>query len=82
MTLRGRIKNGKILLEQPAPLPDGTQVEIRPIKTGGKTKTPKAAKKPRSLADRLRPFIGKVKGLPADASENIDHYLYGMPKRK
>ncbi len=37
--------------------------------------------KPRSPNERLKSVIGKAKGLPADASRDIDHYLYGAPKR-
>ncbi len=61
-------------------------MEVRPVK---KRKRPAKAAAPakgksrrRSLAERLAPFIGKAKGLPPDASVNIDHYLYGLPKRK
>lgn len=35
-----------------------------------------------SLFDRLRNVVGKAKDLPPDASSNIDHYLYGAPKRR
>jgi len=40
---------------------------------------PKPAK--RSLLDRLGDVVGKAEGLPADASQNVDHYLYGHPKK-
>jgi hypothetical protein len=64
-------------------LPDGTEVEVRPVKKRSKAAKPAKAKKPpRSLAERMAPFIGKAKGLPADMSLNLDHYLYGLPKRK
>jgi hypothetical protein len=33
-----------------------------------------------SLYDRLKPVIGRVKDLPADAARNVDHYFYGHPK--
>jgi hypothetical protein len=83
MTLRGRIKNGKVLLDNPKALPDGTEVEIRPVKTVRRGKrTAKKKPPPRSLAERLASFIGKAKGLPPDMSVNLDHYLYGLPKRK
>ena len=42
----------------------------------------KADKLPPTLYERLKPFIGKAKGLPPDASINHDHYLYGLPKRR
>ena len=34
-----------------------------------------------SLYDRLNPLIGAAKDLPPDASVNVDHYLYGHPKK-
>lgn len=84
MAVRGKIKNGKVVLEDPKALAEGTEVEVRPAKKkrpGGKR--PKAKKPPqRTLAERLAPFIGAVKDLPPDMSVNLDHYLYGHPKRK
>jgi hypothetical protein len=83
MTIRGKVSKGKVLLENPKALADGTEVEVRPVKRrkpaakSAKTKTP-----PRSLADRLRSVIGKAKNLPADASVNHDYYLYGIPKKE
>jgi hypothetical protein len=84
MVFRGTVRRGKVVLTDSMALPDGTEVEVRPVKKRGKTaKTTKAKKeRPRSLAERLAPFIGKAKGLPADMSVNLDHYLYGQPKRK
>jgi hypothetical protein len=35
----------------------------------------------RNLLERLGDVVGKVDGLPPDASENVDHYLYGAPKK-
>jgi len=81
MTVRGKIKNGKVLLENPKALPDGTEVEVRPVKESRKTKKPVKKKKPlRTSAERLAPFIGKAEGLPPDMSTNLDHYLYGLPR--
>ncbi len=34
-----------------------------------------------TLAERLKDFIGAVDDLPEDASVNVDHYLYGHPKK-
>ena len=60
---------------------------MRPVKKrkpAAKPRKPAKGKKPvpRSLADRLRAFIGKAKGLPPDMSVNLDHYLYGLPKQE
>jgi hypothetical protein len=85
MTVRGKVKKGKVLLDDPRAIPDGTEVEVRPAK---KRKPPaKSAKskpkaRPRSLAERLANVLGKATGLPPDASINHDHYLYGLPKRQ
>jgi hypothetical protein len=83
MTVRGVIKKGKVLLNTPCVLPDGTEVEVRPVKKSRKpAKPPGSKKRPRSLAERLRNVIGKANGLPPDASLNVDHYLYGLSKRQ
>jgi hypothetical protein len=83
MTVRGKIRNGRVVLNDPCALPDGTEVEVRPAKKrkpAAKAKKPKA--RPRTLADRLGNVIGKATGLPRDASVNHDHYLYGTPKQQ
>jgi hypothetical protein len=85
MTVRGKIKNGKVLLENPKALAEGTEVVVRPVKkrkSGRAGATSKVKPRGRSLADRLAPFIGVVKDLPKDMSVNLDHYLYGHPKEK
>jgi predicted DNA-binding antitoxin AbrB/MazE fold protein len=35
-----------------------------------------------TLLERLDGFVGTVHNLPPDASVNLDHYLYGTPKRQ
>jgi len=83
MVFRGKVKGGKVVLKDPKALADGTEVEVRPLKKRAKAAKPAKKKRPpRSLAERMAPFIGKAKGLPADMSLNLDHYLYGLPKRK
>ncbi len=83
MTIRGKIKGGKVVLDDPKVLPDGTEVEVRPVKKARNSKRLAKVKKPprRNSAERLAPFIGTVKDLPSDMSVNLDHYLYGHPKR-
>jgi hypothetical protein len=85
MTVRGKIKKGKVVLKNPKAFPEGTEVEVRSIKKRkrvAKPYKPKSKARPRSLAERLANVIGKAKNLPPDASVNIDHYLYGLPKRQ
>lgn len=84
MTFRGHVKNGKVILDQPAVLPDGTEVDVQPVKQP-RAKTPRGgkARKPKNhdaLRDLLLSYAGKLKGLPADLALNHDHYAHGKPK--
>ena len=72
MTYHGRVKNGVIVLDEPADLPDGAEVEVAPIANEGQ---------PPTWAEIFKDLIGKAEGLPADASSHHDHYLYGVPKQ-
>ena len=80
MTYKGHVKDGVVVLVEPADLKDGDRVSVRPLRRRGKsTKKPK---RPLTLYERLKPVIGMAKGLPHDLAENHDHYLYGRPKVK
>ena len=80
MTYRGRVQDGMVVLDEPAAMANGTVVSVHPLR---KAKRPSGEAEPRpSLYERLKPIIGKAKGLPADFSVNHDHYLYGTPKQK
>lgn len=81
MTLHGHIENGAIKLDPPIALPEGAAVEVEVIavRTDGK---PVDDSEPSTLLDRMKEFVGTFDGLPADASVNLDHYLYGPPKRQ
>jgi len=85
MTIRGKIKNGKVVLDDPKVFAEGTEVEVRPAKPrkrSTKAHKPRGKSRPRTLAERLANVVGKATGLPADASVNHDHYLYGTPKKE
>ncbi len=68
MTYRGTVRNGMVVLEEGAVLPEGQVVEVLPAE--GPT-----------WAEILKDFVGKAEGLPPDAARNHDHYLYGAPKK-
>lgn len=68
MSFRGHIKNGVVVLDEAADLPEGAEVRVEPV--GRKT-----------LADRLREVIGSVPDLPEDLAENHDHYVHGIARR-
>ncbi len=71
MTLHGTLKKGTIVLDEPASWPDGTRVEVA-VQAGGKKLT---------LAEKLLRHAGTVPDLPADMSEQHDHYIHGTPKK-
>ena len=93
MTFRGHIQNGRVELDRPVDLPNGTPVTVQPkkgksarsgratAKAVGKVKRKKKPARTLTAYEALRPFIGKATGLPSDASINVDHYLYGAKKR-
>ncbi|MEX0718384.1 MAG: hypothetical protein WD066_17445 [Planctomycetaceae bacterium] len=72
MTYHGRVENGVVVLDDPAALPEGTQVEVTPLA---------ATEKGEPLGKRLLKFAGTVEGLPRDMAEQHDHYIHGSPKR-
>ena len=79
MTYKGYVKNGVIVLDEPADLKDGDRVSVRPLRTS--RKPPKKAARPLTLYERLKDVVGIVKGMPSDFARNHDHYIHGTPKR-
>ncbi len=77
MTFHGHIEDGRVVLDATPALPDGTAVVVTVVETPAETKDREIP----TLYERMKPFIGKIEGLPPDASRNIDHYLYGHPKK-
>jgi len=72
VSFKGTVKNGVVVLPPGAKLPDGTPVEV--------------------IADEWQPkddpFVAAVLKVakprphwPTDYARNLDHYLYGLPKR-
>jgi hypothetical protein len=78
MVYRGHVENGSIQLDGSVILPEGAEVRVEVVApaSGGESKGQVL-----SLYERLRPVIGAAKCLPPDASVNVDHYLYGHPKK-
>ena len=82
MTLQGTINSGAtIVLDQPAPWPEGTRVEVLlkvVVDAGAQGRQPGG----RGLSKRLLKHAGTVPGLPADLAAEHDHYIHGSPKRR
>lgn len=69
LELTGTVENGAIRLDHAETLPEGTKVRI-------------VVPDPQpSIWSKLLDVAGTVTDMPADASSQIDHYLYGHPKR-
>lgn len=64
MTLGGTIKKGKVVLDEPVQLPDGTRVKVE-IVDGGQ-----------APGEWVKDFAGCVDDVPEDASINYHHTLY------
>jgi hypothetical protein len=73
MTYRGRFRNGVVVLEGDARLPEGTEVRVEPITNG----LPAAGEADDPIF-RIVDFAVDT-GIP-DLATNLDHYLYGHPK--
>ena len=66
----------------PLALPEGTRVQLRvEEEVEGADNVEQANDKAPSLLERLKDVVGSIDDLPEDSSENLDHYLYGSPKR-
>ncbi len=79
MVYRGHIRNGRVELDGPLPLPEGAEVEIT-LPTASVVSEEEATAP--TLYEQLKDLIGTVPDLPEDLSVNHDHYLYGVPKRQ
>lgn len=77
MAYMGHVKNGAIVLDEPVALPDGAAVKVELAAVSPRTDEDSGA----SFTERFAEVLGKAQSLPEDAAENIDHYLYGTPKR-
>ena len=66
MVYRGRVKNGVVVLEGRARPEEGTKVTVQPVRKAARPSRKK--KSPLTLYERLKPLIGKAKGLPPDAA--------------
>ncbi len=78
--LTGKVVKGVVVFENGETLPDGTIVKVEPLAAA---KIVEASPDVRRLREMLLSFAGVINdpGLPTDLAENLDHYLYGTPKK-
>ena len=72
MSYKGTVKNGVVVLPPGVKLADGTPVEVTPAEIKPEDDPFLAAV---ARAAKPRPHW------PKDYASNLDHYLYGVPKR-
>lgn len=77
MTVKGTVQGGKIVLPEGVSLAEGLEVDIN--LPAAENVDPETAKT--ETGRRLLKLAGTCEGLPEDLSLNLDHYLYGTPKR-
>ena len=77
MVYRGRVENGLVRLLDSPLLPEGAEVQVHLVESGTRPETKEGVP---SVCEVLESFVGKAQGLPPDASINLDHYLYGVPR--
>lgn len=66
MVYHGKVKNGVVVLDGPAPA-EGTEVRVEPVKD-------------RQGNGTLLNLAGIAQG-PSDLARNHDHYAHGKPKK-
>ena len=78
--LTGKVVKGVVVFENGETLPDGTIVKVEPL-TG--IEVVEASPDIRRLREMLLSFDGVINDpeLPSDLAGNLNHYLYGAPKR-
>ena len=72
MVCTGRVKNGVVVLDGDAVIPDGTKVRVEPMAEDDQYQ---------SLRRGLLSLAGIVKGMPPDMARDHDHYLHGAPRK-
>lgn len=84
MTLTGHVEDGKIVLDQAVPLTDGIKVRVELLGSEAAITDREKASMDEPVPtfyDRHKAWIGSVKDAPPDYAKNLDHYLYGQPKK-
>lgn len=79
MVYRGHVENGVIRLDDSVVLPEGAGVEVHLAEQHHEESSAQGIP---TIYERLKDLVGQAEGLPPDAAVNLDHYLYGLPKRQ
>ncbi len=80
MVYRGYVRDGRIVMDEEARLPEGAEVEVTVRATNGQEQDD------RPIEDVIAEISAGVPDsewakLPADLSDQLDHHVYGTPKQ-
>lgn len=91
MVYHGYVQNGRVELDESVRLPEGASVQL--IIVGEEAPHTESSKAPARHSDLSKPIEEVIadivsdvpeaewEKLPPDLSEQLDHYVYGLPKR-
>lgn len=90
MVYRGHIQGGRVVLDDTVDLPEGAEVEVT-VRSNGQSEADSQPRKDSpatalSIQEELDRIWGDVPDeewdkLPADLTDHLDHYIYGIDKR-
>jgi hypothetical protein len=85
MIHEGQVRNGLIVLDPPAPLPEGALVRVEVLSARAAlaervARARQATESAPALADRLAASAGIATDLPADLAARHDHYIHGSDR--
>jgi hypothetical protein len=86
MVFRGHVKNGVVLLDEPAVLPEGAEVQVELLERPVEVLPSANSTKVRPIEEELAAIWVDLSpqewaNLPRDLSDNLDHYIYGIAKK-
>lgn len=82
--LTGKVVDGVVVFENGESLPEGTSVKIAPVaELPTEDATEDVPEDVRRMREMLLSHAGVIDDpdLPRDLADNLDHYLYGTPRR-
>ena len=87
MVFRGHVRNGVVLLDEPAILPEGAAVQVEVLEDVHEARPgPTCGEKSLSIEQELASIwqdvpADELASLPRDLSNNLDHYINGVAKK-
>lgn len=87
MVYHGQVRDGRIEVNDGTLLPEGAEVEVRVLRIASpKPASPVHTLEENPIETQIMQIVADVppsvwEKLPADLSDQLDHYIYGLPRR-